>query len=76
MFTAGWIVWILGFCVLEAIALVRKARGDTLSEHVWQWFKLKGNKRNRKPWEIALRFGFLAFWSWLTIHFLAGGSFL
>ena len=73
MFTAGWILWLAAFGVLEAIALVRKARGDTLSEHVWQWFSLKGKKTPKKPHEVAIRYGFLAFWAWLTVHFVTGG---
>ncbi len=76
MFTAAWILWILAFAVIETIAIVRKARGDTLSEHVWNWFSLKGKKGKLKGWQIALRFGFLSFWAWLTIHFITGGTFL
>ena len=71
-----WIVWIGAFIVIEAIAIWRKGPGDTLSEKVWKWFSLKGSKDKLKPWQALLRFGFLAFWAWLTIHFLSGGRFL
>jgi hypothetical protein len=76
MWTWLWLSWIGLFLILEAVALVRKERGDTLSEHVWNWFSLKGKKHTKKPWQVAVRFGFIAFWAWLTIHFITGGSFL
>ena len=71
-----WVGWGVAFLVIEGVALVRKERGDTLSEHVWRWFQLRGRKDGKKPWQIAVRFAFLAFWAWLTIHFLTAGSFL
>ena len=71
-----WIIWLLAFIVIETITIIRKDRGDTLSEHVWKWFSLKGGKDKLKPWQAGLRFAFLAFWAWLTIHFLTGGRFL
>ena len=76
VFTAAWVAMGAWFVVWETIALVRRRRGDTLSEHVWSWFSLRGNKNRLKPWQAALRFAFLAFWAWLTIHFLSGGSWL
>jgi len=71
-----WIGWLLLFVILEGITIFRKERGDTLSEHVWRWFHLWGPKSDLKPWQAVLRFVFLAFWAWLTIHFLTGGRFL
>lgn len=77
VFTWWWIVWIVvGFGVPEGLALVRSKRGDTLSEHTWKWFSLKGDKSRLRPLQVVARFGFLAFWAWLSFHFLAGGSFL
>ena len=74
--TFAWIGWLLIFAVLEAIALVRKKRGDTLSENTWRWFSLKGDKGSLKWWQSLTRLGFMAFWAWLTIHFFTGGSWL
>ncbi len=71
-----WVAWLLVFVAIEAAALINKDRGDTLSEHVWAWFSLKGNKGKLKWWQALLRFAFLAFWVWLTLHFLTGGWFL
>ncbi len=74
--TVAWVVWLGLFVVLEAVAIRRRAEGDTLSENVWKWFSLKGNKGTLSRWQTVARFGFLAFWAWLTIHFLSGGSWL
>ena len=61
-FTWFWIAWIVAFCVMEAIAIHRKAPGDTLSEQVWAVL------RGRPPlWFIGA--GFLV---WLAGHFLVG----
>ena len=75
-FTWFWILWILAFIIIEGAALIRKDRGDTLSEKTWKWFSLKGSKDKLKPWQVLVRIGFISFWVWLTIHFLFGGSFL
>lgn len=76
LFSWLWIGWIVAFLVIEGFAIINKKRGDTLSEHVWSWFQLKGRKDDKKPWQVLLRLGFLFFWVWLTFHFLSGGSFL
>ena len=66
--TIAWIGWLIAFVVIEAIAIKSKARGDTLSEHVWSWFSLRKSKKN------VFTYGFLLFWLWLTIHFVTGGA--
>ena len=76
VFTAAWVFILIWFIIWEGIALIRKKRGDTLSEHVWTLFSLKGRKDGLKWWQAALRVLFLAFWAWLTFHFLFGGSFV
>jgi len=74
IFTIVWVTWLLVFLGIEAVALIRKERGDTLSEHVWLWFNLR--KSGKTTWQKVRRYGFLAFWLWLTIHFVSGGAFL
>ena len=74
--TFAWIGWLLAFLILEAVAIVRKKSDDTLSEKTWRWFSLKGDKSKLKSWQYMLRYGFIAFWLWLTIHFISGGSML
>lgn len=34
VYTTGWVVWVLGFAVLETLALLDTDYGDTLTEHV------------------------------------------
>jgi hypothetical protein len=76
MFTAAWVIWLVAFVAIEAWALVRKKRGDTLSEHTWDWFCLKGSKGGKSTWCVVRRVTFVAFWAWLTIHFVTGGAWL
>lgn len=72
----AWIVWIVYFVIAEGVALVNRAGGDTLSEHVWVWLGYderrvgppKGTQRLR-------RFATLAFLAWLVVHLLTGGIF-
>jgi len=71
-----WVGWIAAFLIIEGITIARRERGDTLSEHVWKWFHLVGSKSTLTKWQALARFVFLAFWAWLTIHFLTGGRFL
>ena len=67
-FTVAWLLWFGMFAAVEGIAIVRKARGDTLSEHMWKWFKI-----NDKPRQWTVRRGVLAvFLVWLTVHMTAG----
>ncbi|MEK9736188.1 MAG: hypothetical protein VW362_07035 [Candidatus Nanopelagicales bacterium] len=60
LFTVAWVLWISAFIVIEGVALIRKERGDTLSEQVW--FALK-----KAPvlWWVGA--GFML---WVTGHFL------
>ena len=76
IFTAAWIFVIVWFFFWEIPAIIRKERGDTLSEHVWSWFCLKGKKDGKSAWCIIRRVFFFGFWIWLTVHFLSGGAWL
>jgi len=62
-FTAAWIIWGLAFIGLEAWALIRSEKGDTLSEQVWALFGV-----SNVVWFMGA--GFLL---WLVIHFLSRG---
>ncbi len=68
-FTVAWLVWIVMFLAIEGLAIFRKEKGDTLSEHVWNWFAIKDKPRGYK----MRRFALLVFMSWLLVHFLTGG---
>jgi hypothetical protein len=72
-----WIGWIAIFAVIEGAAVLRKASGDTLSEHVWKWFAIgRGGDRPRLTgWVPLRRFALLAGLTWLVVHLLTGGLF-
>jgi hypothetical protein len=69
-FSWAWAGWIGSFLVIEGIALARKDKGDTLSEHVWKIFKVeKGKGFKGMTWRRGLLGAFMA---WLSVHFLFG----
>lgn len=76
IFTIAWVSVLVWFIVWETWALIRRRRGDTLSEHVWDWFCLRGKKQGKSAWCIIRRVAFYSFWIWLTVHFLSGGAIL
>lgn len=67
-YTVAWIFWIAMFLLIEGKALIDKDRGDTLSEHVWKWFRVRGRT---KTW-VARRYALAAFLVWLTLHLTTG----
>lgn len=67
-FTVAWVMWLTMFGVIEGAAVLRKDRGDTLSEHVWKWFSVK----EKAPGWLARRGVLAAFLVWLTVHLLGG----
>lgn len=71
LFTWWWALWlVIGFGVPEAIALIRKRPGDTLSEHVIEWFATKPGAKGDL---VKLRrFILLAAMAWLSVHWLSG----
>jgi len=79
--TWAWIAWLAAFVVIEGKALLNKAEGDTLSEHVWKWFATskkahakEGTDQPKGSVRIR-RFALLALMAWLSVHFLTGGRF-
>ena len=58
-FTACWLTILVVGLAVEAVALWRRASGDTLSEHVW-WLRAR-------TWGRPLLY---AAWGWLTWHFV------
>ena len=67
--TIGWLAWLAAFAAIEGPAVFNKTPGDTLSEHVWQWFAIKTKPKGYKQRRLAL----LLFLAWLATHFLSGG---
>ena len=68
-YTVAWLVWLALFIVIEGLAIRDKRKGDTLSEHCWEWFAVKQRKRAWR-WRRILLASFMV---WLTVHFLSGG---
>lgn len=69
-FTLAWVAWVLFFLVVEAWALLRKARGDTFSENWWSLFRVRA--KVPLPARLALAVLQLAFAAWLTGHLVFG----
>lgn len=69
--TVAWALWISAFFAIEIPAIANKKPGDTLSEHVWSWFAIKGKPTGWRARRLVL----LAFLAWLSLHFLTGGAF-
>ncbi len=65
-----WITWIAAFAALEGIALARKTPNDTLSEHVWKWFRIRDPRPTALTW--LLRVPLLIGGVWLTGHLAFG----
>lgn len=62
-FTLGWIAVVGAGLALEAVALLRKAKGDTASEHVWAVLR-----RSVVFWFLGL-----GLFAWLAVHFFGFG---
>lgn len=70
-YTWLWIGWLLAFVGIEAVALINKDKGDTLSEHIWKWFSVKEKGNPHRTFRMVCLGGFLA---WLVTHFMTGGK--
>lgn len=74
-FTIAWATILGAGAAVEAVALVRKRPGDTLSEHMWRWFATQRPDSEAQPsgWVRLRRFALLSGMVWLTVHFVTGG---
>jgi len=68
-YTIAWAVWIVSFLIIELIAVFNSDKGDTLSEHIWEWFDIKDPGPFYKTKRLLLFTGV----GWLAIHLLTGG---
>lgn len=66
--TWTWIAWFAIFVVTEGIALRNRTPGDTLSEHVWKWFKVREQPRSFTFGRFVLLAGLI----WLAGHLAFG----
>lgn len=63
-YTFGWVALLLLGGGLEYAAIRDKARGDTLSEHIWALFAVKGGGK----FALARRGILLAGLGWAFVH--------
>ena len=66
--TVAWLVWGAGFFAIEIAALVRKTEGDTLSEHLRDWFATRDKPR---AWRLR-RYALAVFFVWFIPHLFLG----
>lgn len=63
-----WLLWfvavVVTFAIPETIAIIRKERGDTLSEQVWALLKTS--------WRVPLTITLIGGCGWLLLHMLGG----
>jgi hypothetical protein len=64
VYTWAWIMWGVMFLAIEGVTAFNKPKGDTLSEHIWKWARVRGKGAG---WNIR-RIGLLVFLGWLLLH--------
>lgn len=69
-FTVAWAFWVLFFLVVEGIALFRKGKGDTFSEHWWRVWRVR--ERVPMPLRVLLTAVQVTFGVWLVGHLAFG----
>jgi hypothetical protein len=69
-YTVCWVAWGVFFLAVEGKALFNKRDGDTLSEHVWKWFRVFDPRPT--GWVVAARVLLGTSLLWLTLHLTMG----
>ena len=72
-----WVIWLSltvgSFLALEIPALRNRREGDTLSEHVWRWLKVRTARSDAgASFLILARVALGAFLIWLAGHLAMG----
>lgn len=68
--TLAWCGWFAGFLLIEGWALFNRTEGDTLSEHVWRWWRVH-DPRPTLAVKLA-RIPLALFLLWLLLHLTLG----
>ena len=68
--TVAWMCWIVAFAIIEGFALADKRPGDTFSEHIWLWFKVKDQRNTAATW--FARAPLYVVLTWLVGHLAFG----
>lgn len=58
-----WALWVLGFAVIEGVAIRNDIKGDTLSEHMRFWLRTDTHI-GRTAWLIISG----VFFAWFVVH--------
>ncbi len=66
-FTYGWYLWWVLFVILEGLALFNREDGDTLSEHIRKWFRVKDPRPTAFTW--VMRSILMVTLLWFITHF-------
>ena len=69
-FDIFWSAFVVLGMSVEVVALASPARGDTASEHVWKWLRVR-DARPTVPF-VALRVLVAIACAWLSFHFSMG----
>lgn len=67
MYTVLWIIWIVMFVCIEAVAIMNDVHADTLSAHLKRWFSVDTHV-GRTVWLIVSG----VFFAWFTVHIATG----
>lgn len=70
MFTAIWVTLLAVGGLTECVALIRKDKGDTLSEHVWKWLRVGDARSTPVTWTSRVLVAVACLW--LAGHFSMG----
>jgi len=70
LWTGLWIGWLIGFLLIEGVALFRRTPGATLSEHIWIWFRVRDSRPTRLVVVCRVLLG--VFLIWLFGHLTFG----
>lgn len=69
-FTIAWLAWGAIFLAVEGWALANKTPHDTLSEHIWRWFRVRDPRPTALV--VAARAVLALFLLWLAGHMVFG----
>jgi hypothetical protein len=68
VYTWLWIALLVAIVVVELVALVDRAPGDTLSEHLWLWGATREPYGSLRGWVLVRRLVLFLVTGWLFLH--------
>jgi hypothetical protein len=61
-----WVLWIVSFAIIEAVAISNDVDEDTLSEHLRKWFRVDTHL-GRTVWLVVSGI----FFAWFVVHIVS-----